>query len=824
MKNHSEKFAVRVLTLAVHGALAVMFATPFVAQAQDDVVAAMKRPDNFVEIGVSGVNEASGKFGEYNGLKKSGGTFIGNFNVRGGNAYDGTGTLRYELSGTDLGTTSREIGATIGEQGRWKLKFGYDELEHVISDTYQTPYLEKMGGNTFTLPAAFGYIDTTRTTLTPTGDGQVPGAAWVAGNRNMTAAQQGAFHTEEISSSRKNTSFGAGFTFNRQWSVSLDLNRLERSGAKLLGVATQSYSLVSAPSATATPAATATWKNQGSILAMSPTNYNTNSINLALNFVGEQGHLTAGYYGSFFDDGYNSFSVMSPMAGASAGTTALTATCAAGVSCYPTNTMSTAPTNYLNQFNLTGGYAFSGKTKLAGGFSYGRNVQNDSFISDPMMALNPSGESLNGLVITRNASLKLTDQSFKDLTLTAGVKYNERDNQTASNLYKFYSINLAKTVVVPSGAGSQVVVNAPFSNEKVQLELAGDYRLAKGQMLHVGYERENYSRWCSSVAANPTPFNKNANGFPAAPADANCVLAATSKEDKLSLGYRMKTGNDVSFGVGYAYNKRNSDYDPTYFNTVLGIHGSEVYGFRQFFEASRTQNMLKANISLQANEKLSLSANAKYAKDSYPDSQLGDQGGKTRGVNLDASYSYSDKGSFSAFLSWQDKNKEGLLSNNGSKSPWVTPLVVPTALWFNRQTDSDNTVGVSASQKGLMGGKLTVSGDLTLSHNITTQKVDDAGLNTIKTAVNLCQLSNIGLCGSYPDVDTKVAQLKLVGNYAVDKRSKVAVTYLYQKLSSSDYYFNGYQYGYTASAQLPTNEESPNYRVQAIGVTYNYSF
>ena len=225
-----------------------------------------KRPDNFVEIGVSGVNEASGKFGEYNGLKL------------GRHLYRESSTSAAAMPMTALEHCVMNSAVPILARHHAKLaqrilanrdagssKFGYDELRHVISDTYQTPYLEKMGGNTFTLPAAFGYIDTTRNaTLTPTGDGQVPGAAWVAGNRNMMAAQQGAFHTEEISSSRKNTSFGAGFTFNRQWSVSLDLNRLERSGAELLGVATQSYSLVSAPSATATPV-TATWKNQGSI-------------------------------------------------------------------------------------------------------------------------------------------------------------------------------------------------------------------------------------------------------------------------------------------------------------------------------------------------------------------------------------------------------------------------------------------------------------------------------------------------------------------------------------------------------------------------------
>ncbi len=46
---------------------------------------------------------------------------------------------------------------------------------------------------------------------------------------------------------------------------------------------------------------------------------------------------------------------------------------------FPVDTMSTPPSNQLHQLNLTGGYAMSSATRLAGGLSYSRNTQNESY-------------------------------------------------------------------------------------------------------------------------------------------------------------------------------------------------------------------------------------------------------------------------------------------------------------------------------------------------------------------------------------------------------------------------------------------------------------
>ncbi len=164
MKTSHKQFPVRTLTFAVQGALVAMFALPLAAMADSAAeVAALTQPTNTIEIGIQNASKDSAKFGEYNGLDKKGVTGIGNFSLRGGDAYGsqagGQGTMRYEFSGSDLGTTSREVSGSVSDQGKWTIGASYDQLRHNFTDSYQTPYQGSMGGNSFTLPETFGGID-----------------------------------------------------------------------------------------------------------------------------------------------------------------------------------------------------------------------------------------------------------------------------------------------------------------------------------------------------------------------------------------------------------------------------------------------------------------------------------------------------------------------------------------------------------------------------------------------------------------------------------------------------------------------------------------
>lgn len=622
MKTYKEEMRVSVLSLAVQSALAAMFFTPMMAYAADviseDEIAAIRWPTNFVEIGAENVSRSSAKFGEYNGLNNDGAEFIGNFSVRGGDAYEGgDGTLRWGINGNDLGTTSRELGATVGNQGKWNLNIGHDELRHNITDTYQTPQQGSMGGNTFTLPANFGTFN----------------AAVAPSARTLNATQLGAFHTEEVGTTRKNTSIGAGFNFSPQLSLKFDYNHLDQSGAKLIAA--------SALGGQQPTGGTGTWRAEGVAILMNPTNYKTDTFNLALNWVGDKGHLTGAYYASIFKDDYDSLSWQNPMLNSAA------SSAPAGV--YQTGTLSTAPDNQLHQLNLSGGHAFSPTTKLTGGISYGRNTQNDGFLSGmPEIVLAPQS-SLNGRVITKHADLKLTNRTTKDLALSATLKHNERDNQTQSNAYRYYAINNTTT--------ADVAANAPYSNKKTEFELAGDYRLDKRQTIRMAYGYEKVSRWCNNYALA-----------------ANCLVSPSNTEDKLGIKYKLKANNDVSFNAGYSYAKRKATYDHNAITPLAGldtlapddVNSQNFPGFLAHIYAPRKQDLLKAGVNWQATEKLELGVEGRYVDDNYSDSTLGVQGSHTTGINLDATYTYSEDASVSAYVSWHESKKDMRIGYTGT--------------------------------------------------------------------------------------------------------------------------------------------------------------
>lgn len=767
MKTRSEKMKVSVLSLAVQGALAAMFAAPMMAAAAGDEVTALTQPTNTVEIGVANVSQKSAKFGEYNGLNDKGAVFIGNLNVRGGDAYGGSnGTTRWGISGTDLGTTSRALGGSVSNQGRWDLSIGYDELRHNISDTYQTPQQGSMGGNNFTFPTNFGVIN----------GNAAPSA------RVLNAAQSGAFHTEDVGTTRKNTSFAAGFNFSPQLSLKFDYNHLDQSGAKLIGTGAQGGIAVAGTLS----------RPEANNIIMNPTNYKTDSFNLALNWAGNKGHLSGGYYGSIFRDGYDSLTWQNSMTNAAPGA-------CVGAACFTNNTMSTAPSNNFHQLNLSGGYAFSPSTKLAGGFSYGRNTQNDGYA--PTSIMQASGvaynmmqagglpqSSLNGSVITRHADLKLTNKTTKDLVLSAGYKYNERDNRTASNAYRYMNL----------GNAAYTGVNLPYSNKKAQLELAADYRLAKNQNLRLAYEREAIKRWCNSVA----------DGF-------QCVASPSSDEDKLGLTYRLKASDNVKLNAGYAYAKRSGDFDPAYVaNTgdrgAATINGGDKLGYAAHPYASRKQDILKAGVNWQASDKLDVGLNGRYSNDKY-DATLGVQDGQTTSINLDATYSYSENGSVSAYASWRNRERNLRNGLNG------TATVAPTQIWTTGLKEDSNAMGLNTKHTGLMGGKLELRGDLSYS-------LDKSRYSTQVPFLATCGLASTLTCGDTPDIKSRLIALKLTGTYQVDKSSKVVLAYLYQKLNSDDYYYNGLQYGFTPNRVMPTNEQAPNYSVNMIAASYIYSF
>ena len=137
---------------------------------------------------------------------------------------------------------------------------------------------------------------------------------------------------------------------------------------------------------------------------------------------------------------------------------------------------------------------------------------------------------------------------------------------------------------------------------------------------------------------------------------------------------------------------------------------------------------------------------------------------------------------------------------------------------MNSLEQHDTTLGMGVNHGGLFSGKLNLRGDLTYSLGQSFYNTSP-GSNT-STSYSYTS----GSYGSPSAIRNDLVAIKLGGIYQIDKRSKVGLQYMYQRLLSTDYYYNGLQTGYTPSSVMPTNQNSGSYNVNVITVGYNYSF
>jgi MtrB/PioB family decaheme-associated outer membrane protein len=634
---------------------------------------------------------------------------------------------------------------------------------------------------------------------------------------------QAAWNQVDIATKRKNTALSIGRNLDSQWDVKFDFNRLDQSGAKLMAFG-----------AMANAQTNSNIQGEAVSILPNPTNFQTDTMNLAINYVGEKGHFSSSYFNSIFHDGYKD--------GVTFQTFAITGTTSASL----IETMSTQPNNSFSQLNLNGGYDFTAKTKLTGGISYGENSQNDAYVDNkaplPMFTASPV-TSLGGFVLSKHADVKLTNQSVQNLNVTASYKYDERDDKTASNLYRLNSIGFSA-----GHAGN--FANAPVSNRKSQAELAGDFRVTKDQRLRLAYNQEVINRWCNQYAVESPTLLTGVSGLSSYPNGTNCVVATKSGDEKLSASYKLKARENLDFNLGYSYSSRKTNSDQNAITARIGLAGNpnqassatatniqglnaaDFIGFYPVFDASRKEKMLKVGVNWETTEKLSLSASAKYTDDVY-DSTYGVTKGNSWSANLDGTYAYSENGSISAYVTQQHRQRD---LTDLYKSPTAsattansTTLNIPAgATWSDRLQDTETTVGVAAKQGGKSESKLELGEDLTYTLGKTgydTQFNYSAATTGSSTLpIYTCASPQFLTCGALPNISNKMLQFRLAGKYALNKSSKVSFAYQYQQLKSDDYYYNGLQLGSTPNALMPTNQQAPNYSVNVFTLGYAYVF
>jgi MtrB/PioB family decaheme-associated outer membrane protein len=889
MKTKNGSFAVRASVVAVQSALVALAAmSPAQAAEGDDAARRLTQPTNVIEVGAGYVSDDSAKFGEYNGLSNKGIYGIFNFDLRGGGNYENGDPTRWRATGTDLGLETRDIHLEYGQQGKFRIDVNYDELRRERSDTFQTPY-RGAGSNLLTLPSnwlkpfvpqvsgsAINFRSLSPTTgLAPSNVGGVvtpPTAAQQATVNNIIATDVPDFQNVDLSTKRKALDAGFSYNIGPRWEFKASAKHEKKDGLKPMGAVTSQVS-------------------EYATIIPDLIDQTTDQYNASLTYTGDSAFFQVAYYGSVFHNDVSS------MTWQDANDPTKTAT------------LSSAPSNSFHQILLTGGYNFSPTTRLVLNGSYGRNTQDDQFVTAGQNAQFPLGlpvSSLDGKVVTTAFNAKLTAKPVKDLNVAAAYKYDNRDNQTPVNTYFFQDANEARAAAaspfnaalgLPAntlGSNINIYANRPYSKKINQFNADADYAVAKGQRIQGGYEYQEIERKCDGSWIN-------------------CADAPKTRENTLRAEWRANVVENLSGRLAYAYSERRVNYDENAFlalvpmanvvpaggatvsayqylqqtgltgfgpvagfpsapltgnaaifspnNNILpqALYGSrnninEEVGMRRFNMADRNRNKVRGSVNWDASDRLSLQGGLDYNKDDYNNSVYGLKNAETWALNLEgtyvinadftaqAFYTYEDIQSQSAGISYAANSNTAFVGQAGntivSGGCFATVLaknsnakIDPCSNWSTDMRDKVDTFGAGFKYRNLMGGRLEMVGDVIYTHARTDIAV--AGGSYVNNPFALAAPAPALAPGvpavffipaaNTPTATTKTIELRLGGQYELDKASALRMLYWYQHLKSNDYVYDGMQFG-TLTNVIPTNEQPFNYNVHVVGVTYIYRF
>ncbi|MGZ5082693.1 MAG: MtrB/PioB family decaheme-associated outer membrane protein [Usitatibacter sp.] len=901
MKANQGRFHLNPVAAAVRFALLAVALVPAAYAADppatDPDVAALTKPASRVEAGVGYVSDDSAKFGEYNGLNKTGAYGILTLAVRGGEGYGSdTDATRWRITGTNLGLDVRNINGEYGQQGKFRVDLGYDELRRNRSDTYQTPY-SGAGGNLFTLPSNWlpprvPQVSATNinfrsfspsTGLAPAlvnGVSTPPTAAQQTTVNNILANDVPAFQNVDLYTKRER--YDGGFTYNitRQWEVKASVRHEDKTGYKPMSTVSSQVSEFAAT-------------------LPDPIDQSTDQYRLSLNYTGDKGFFQAAYYGSIFKNNVQTLTWQD--------VNDLTKFA----------TMGSAPDNQYHRIGLTGGYRFTNTTKLVMNAAMARGTQNENFVTGAQNNQLPLGlpaNSLNGLVVTKIFNAKLTSRPMKDLSLVAAYKYDDRDNRTSINTYFFQDANenRAGTATNPSpspfnsalglapntlASNINIYNNRPYSKTLNQANLDASYRLAKGQSIDAGYEFQKLDRsctgsWIDCADANTTKENTGRIEWKAKLTETvagrvsyaysqrkvdnyneNAFLALVPMANFLGVGGAATNGTTVATQSALAYMIANgltgygplAGFSPPYTGNALiygnnggiipqALYGSrnninELPGMRRFNMADRNRDKVRSLVNWEATEQLSFQGGIDYNKDDYDNSVFGLKSAQSYSLNFEGTYVAAEDLTASLFYTFEDIRSKtagdayGANSNtaNVNGATGIDPVVCygtilarnlngkqdPCLQWNTDMHDKVDTLGFTVRKTGLMGGRLRLGGDLTYSRQSTDIGVNGGSYANNPFAVAGAPAGTIAAffiaAQNLPNVTVKTTTLRLNAQYQIDKSSAVGFLYIYEKLSSNDWAYQGMQLG-TGTNYLPTNEKSPNYNVNVVGVAYSYRF
>ena len=839
------------------------------------------------QIGVAGVSSNSFKFGEYNGLNKFHAVALGNFDYRGGAAYDSMDTWRWRFQGSSLGLETRNGILDFGKQGKFQFRFAYNTILANTSDSYQTPFLG-VGTDTLSLPSnwmvpvlpqksatalnffaldpttAAGSVYNSKGVLTPPTQAQLDTMAAIR------AVDLPAFRNVDLSLTRKRGEAQFLLTPTEMIDIPVSYTHEHKDGLRTVGGVIDR-------------------NTQDSALLPYRVNWNTDQASAAVNVKLNKLFLSFAYYGSFFHNNTEHMTWADP---AIVGFT---------------SALAEEPSSQFHQFTATGSYKLSSDAKLVVVGSIGRGTQNQSFVNnsfvqDGALPFGLPRNSLNGVVYTGLASTKFTMKHGK-WDYLADFRFDDRDNQTPVGVFYFQDDASAKSGTSPfaglygnpSGLGSNTNIYNNRSLTKLSYKAGGEaeYSFTKSEHLMLGYDWGRTDRHCSyswitcsdAPEVNENTFRTewrkskgaltarveyafserrgdyNEDAFLAETPMANHVPAGGAS---MSLNAFLKSTGLTGFGpvAGLPSAPLTGDaaiYTPNNNTVAQAQYGTrnilnEIPGFRRYYVADRDRNDARAQINLLGRDKFAVTLSGEASDDDYLNTKLGLKRRTWWASTIDASYVASDDVVADVFYTYDNQRLyatgdafgsnstatfQGQAANTVLGGPCFTTIAArnaaaktdPCLNWTHNDRDKIDTAGLTLRRRNLAGKKLELAGELVYTRGRTENAV--VGGSYVNNPLALAAPAPALPAGTqaiffipaqnYPVIRNDELSVKPSATYVITRSASLQGFYWFQRLTPTDWRYQALQYGNKLNF-TPTNETVPNYHVHVAGVSFNWAF
>lgn len=709
--------------------------------AQDDIAEFIK-PDSSVSAGVgavSGDSKDRALFGQYNGMRKH--DFYGLFDLDFVRRNDETGTWT-TLQARDLGLETREVRFGQQKQGDWKYTAEYSELLRNYQNTINTGMV---GAGTATPTVISLPVRGTGTDL-------------------------------DLQTKRKTASLGFEKWITNSLQFEANFRNEDKDGARVFGRGLN----CGTTGAIVCPGAAS-----GAILLLpEPIDSTTRQIESRLNFSGDKFMLSAGYYGSFYDNANGSLrptvsgNLFNPN-GTTINTAGASGSALAG---FMQQAIALPPDNQAHQFSLTGNYAFTPTTRATFKYAYTHATQNEDFASMGLTG-GPAGvTNLGGRLDTTVAQAGVTARPIPKLSLLANVRYEDRDNKTP---VAFYSPTAGRT-------------NVQNSLQKVAGKAEASYQLADSYRGTLGLDYETVDFGVPVGTYAPGGLN---------------LLREKTREAGYRAELRRTLSETLTGSISYIRSDREgSDWLQAALGTpVLTDAAAAALAngrpVTPFMFMDRTRDKVKLAADWTPTEQLSLQFIVEDGKDKYDAPHngvfkgMGDTGAKFYGI--DATYVLSDSVRLTGYWSQGDQSQK-----------------VNHSLYVATLENKNNSFGLGvigkASSRIELGGNLSYTDD-------TSRYLQ--GLETISNSAATIATNTAFLAaqGGLPDTIYRATTFNFFGKYALEKNAALRFDLIHQRAKWNDWAwgYNGVPFFHSDNTTVSSNQKQ---NVTFIGMRYIYKF